>query len=126
MPRFIQTDRVPVADGAGNTVWVRRKMDMGTRLRTAEASNKGEMMVAYYVHNIMAWDGPDFKGIKCTPENIEKIDLDDPFWVEVGDKIAELNPPSKETDPDPLSSTMDGDPSSQENEPPPEVDTTSK
>ena len=126
MPKFIQTDRVAVSDGAGNTVYVRRRLDMGARLRIAEAQGSGEMFVALYVQNILAWEGPDFKGIKCTPENIEKIDVDDPFWVQVGDKIAELNSWLKGDDtPDPLAVTTTGEPSMPESQPPAD-DTTSK
>lgn len=119
MPKFIQTDRVAVSDDAGNTVFIRRKMDMGARLRITEAASAGESMVAYYVNNILTWEGPDFRGIKCTPENIEKIDLDDPFWVTVGNRIAELNPNLKEKDPDPLAlpSTTDGTPPTTESSP---------
>lgn len=91
MPKFIQTDRVPVRDDAGNTVWLRRKMDLGAISRVSTA-REGNGLTALYAANILAWDGPDFKGIKCTPEEIEKIDPDDPFWEQVADKIAELNP----------------------------------
>lgn len=105
MPKFIQTDRVAVSDDAGNTVYVRRKLDMGARLRISEAGTHGESILALYVSSILAWEGPDFRGIKCTPENIEKIDPDDEFWTKVGDKIAELNKHLWETDPDPLAPT---------------------
>lgn len=110
MPKFIKTDRISVTDDAGNTVYVRRKMDLGTRLRVTEAFQKGEGLIALYVHNIMGWEGPDFKGISCTPENIEKIDIDDPFWEQVGSKLAELNPNLKGDTIDPLASTTDGAP----------------
>lgn len=109
MPKFISTDRVAVSDEAGNTVYVRRKMDMGTQLRAQEAFANGEGLIALYKFNILAWEGPDFKGIRCTPENIEKLDPDDPFWVKVGDKIADLNPKLLgDQTPDPLASTTDG------------------
>lgn len=114
MPKFIKTDRVGVSDDDGNTVYLRRKLDFGARLRITEASLKGESMIALYVQSILGWDGPDFKGIKCTPENIEKIDIDDPFWEKVGDKIAELNPNLQEASTNPLDSTTDGEASTAE------------
>jgi len=127
LPKFIKTDRVAVSDDNGNTVYVRRRMDMGVRLRVQEAFSKGEGLVALYVQNILAWEGPDFKDIKCTPENIEKIDADDSFWEKVGDKIAELNPSLKgDNHPDPLASTTDGEPGTQESPPAPSEGTTSK
>lgn len=109
MPKFIQTDRIAVSDDAGNTVYVRRKMDMGARLRVAEAAGNGETLVVLYQQNILAWEGPDFRGVKCTPENIEKIDVDDPFWTKVGDKIGELNKHLWEGSPDPLAPTTAGE-----------------
>ena len=112
MPRFIQTDRVAVSDDNGNTVYVRRRMDLGAISRI-QGAKQGEGLIALYANNILAWSGPDFrdpetgKPIKCTPEEVEKIDPNDPFWEKVAEKIAELNP-RKETD-DPLESTTAGD-----------------
>jgi hypothetical protein len=126
VPKFITTDRVAVSDDAGNTVYLRRKMDAGARLRTAEASTKGEALLTLYVTNILAWEGPDFKGIKCTPENIERMDMDDPFWERVGDKISELNPQLRGGDPDPLASTTDGVLSTPESSTTPEDSSISK
>lgn len=98
MPKFIKTDRVAVSDDAGNTVWVRRKMDLGAVSRVQFAA-AGETLIALYGANILAWEGPDFKGVKCTPEAIATIDPDDPFWTKVADKIAELNPRKENADP---------------------------
>lgn len=105
MPRFIAIDRVAVSDDAGNTVWVRRKMDLGAVSRIQGAKDGGQL-TALYVANILAWSGPDFRGLACTPEVIETIDPNDPFWVQVGDKIAELN--KKDDAADPLPSTTAG------------------
>ncbi len=101
MPRFIQTDRIAVADDAGNTVWVRRKMDLGAVSRI-QGAREGQGLVALYVANILGWDGPDFKGLDCTPEVIATLDPNDPFWERVANKIAELN---VKADTNPLEST---------------------
>lgn len=114
MPRFIATDRVAVSDDAGNTVYVRRKMDLGAVSRV-QGAKPGEQMIALYVANILAWSGPDFKGVPCTPENIETLDPNDPFWEQVATRIAELN---KREDVDPLAFTTDGAMRSQESVPP--------
>src|SRR5688500_7704149 len=102
MPRFISTDRVAVSDDAGNTVYLRRRMDLGAVSRIQGAAAGGQL-TALYAANILAWKGPDFtdergKPIPCTVEQIEMIDPNDPFWEMVGDKIAELNP-KKDTAP---------------------------
>lgn len=120
MPKFIQTDRVAVSDDAGNTVYVRRKMDLGAVSRI-QGAKPGEGLVALYTANILAWSGPDFRGVDCTPENIEKIDPDDPFWVQVADRIAELN---KKGPASPLAVTTDGEHATPANETPPAVNGT--
>lgn len=104
MPKFIATDRVAISDDAGNTVWVRRRMDLGAVSRV-QGAKQGEQLIALYVANILAWQGPDFKGMDCTPENIEKLDPNDPFWEQVATRIAELN---KREDVDPLALTTVG------------------
>ena len=114
MPKFIQTDRVAISDDAGNTVYVRRKMDLGAVSRV-QGAKQGEQLIALYVANILAWQGPDFKGMECTPENIEKLDPNDPFWEQVATKIAELN---KREPSDPLASMTDGGHILQASQPP--------
>lgn len=104
MPRFIATDRVAISDDAGNTVYVRRKMDLGAVSRV-QGAKPGEQLIALYVSNILAWTGPDFKGMPCSPESIEKLDPNDPFWETVATRIAELN---KREDSDPLERTIAG------------------
>lgn len=115
MPRFIATDRVAISDNQGNTVYVRRKMDLGAVSRV-QGAKPGEQMIALYVANILEWSGPDFKGMTCTPESIEKIDPNDPFWEQVANRIAELN---KREDVSPLASTTDGAITSQTSPPSP-------
>lgn len=113
MPKFIATDRVAISDDAGNTVWVRRRMDLGAVSRV-QGAKQGEQLIALYVANILAWQGPDFKGMDCTPENIEKLDPNDPFWEQVATRIAELN---KREDVDPLALTTAGGTSTQASQP---------
>lgn len=107
MPRFIQTDRVAISDDAGNTVYIRRKMDLGA-VSKVQGAAPGEQLVSLYVANILAWQGPDFRGIDCTPETIATIDPNDPFWERVATKIAELNVKEATS---PLASMTTGGPS---------------
>lgn len=89
-------------------------MDLGAVSRV-QGAKPGEQMIAMYVANILGWSGPDFKGVDCTPEAIEKIDPSDPFWERVATRIAELN---KREDVDPLASTTAGATTSQGSAPP--------
>lgn len=104
MPLFIKTDRVAISDDNGNTVFVRRQMDLGAVSRL-QGAKQGEEIITLYVVNILSWSGPDFKGLACTPETIETINPHEPFWEKVATRIAELN---KREDVDPLASTTDG------------------
>ncbi len=105
MPMFVQTDRVPVSDEAGNTVYIKRKMSFGD-VSKIQAAGKDDHLLALYVANIVDWQGPDFKGVDCTPENIALLDPNEPLIELVGNKIAELNP-QKES-PNPKSRTTSG------------------
>lgn len=111
MPKFVKTDRIAVSDDAGNTVWIRRRMNMGNILRLrSTVQTSGNHLLDLYIENILAWEGPDFKDergkpIPCTPEYMAMMDSDDPFWTKVGDKIAELNPIQREDDVNPLATT---------------------
>jgi len=88
-------------------------MDLGA-VSKIKGARPGEEMVMLYVANILGWDGPDFKGLDCTPETIATIDWRDPFWDTVATKIAELNTGEVA---DPLASTTAGGPGSQGNGP---------
>lgn len=109
MPKFVSTERVPVqVEGDPNTIYIKPKMDYGTRQRvsgtaarfrattesgaTPEAEfDLGAYNIALLTHNIVGWEGPDFEGVECTPENIERLDPDDALLDEVLRQINDRN-----------------------------------
>jgi hypothetical protein len=113
MSRFIQTDRVAVRDGE-DTIYVRRKMDIGTVARIDGATRRmggteHAAGVALLMYNVVAWEGPGFvddkgKPIPCTPEQVEQLPPDDPLMALAIEKIAELMQPPEDA-PGPLAST---------------------
>jgi hypothetical protein len=109
--------RVPVTDGL-NTVYIRAKMDAGRRAlvldemrmrgigkdtSSGELSGLGSYQMLLRVHNVVAWEGPDFvdehgKPVPCTRANILLLDPTTPLYEMVGDKIGELNKDAKVPD----------------------------
>ena len=95
-----------------DVVYIKPKMDFGTRQRVIGAGARfeqqgktkgrqadpslsfdvGAYQIALLVHNIKRWEGPSFKGVPCSPENIEQIDADDPLAKRVLEEIALRNP----------------------------------
>lgn len=104
---------VSLPDEPENVVWVRRKMDLGTRNRVQDALmtldnmnsdgtggvmslNLGKSNTVLMQNNIVRWEGPKFRDdngmpIPCTPYMIENIDPDDPLVDAVLARINELN-----------------------------------
>jgi hypothetical protein len=116
--------RVAVTDGQ-NTVYIRAKMDAGRRaqvldemrmrgfdgeVKTGELSGLGSYQMLLRVHNVVAWEGPDFldahgKPVPCTRANILLLDPTTPLYELVGTRIGELNKdaqvPDEELEQDP-------------------------
>lgn len=122
MGAFLDTSKVAVRDGP-NTIWIKRRMDFGTKCRVEDmltrmaisgtGSRTGEIQftlgaqrLALAVHNIVAWEGPEFNGVPCDQDHIEKLDPEYPVFKAALDKITELNQPREDT-PDPLPFTTD-------------------
>jgi hypothetical protein len=95
-----------VQDDRGNVVWIRSKMDIRTAALVSSDMVKmtgGGGVFAIIAHevclarrNIKRWAGPDFTGpdgkiIPCTPDNIDKLDPNEPLYADVVAKIKELN-----------------------------------
>lgn len=137
MDAFVDTSKVEVTDG-DNKLYIKRRMDFGTKCRvedtlTQMALKNGEMdnirftlgaqKLALAIHNIVAWSGPDFVGVPCTQENIERLDPDYPLLVKAQERITALNLPRGDTDPN--GSTTTGARSTTASADPPAVDTMS-
>ena len=102
--------RIAVTDGQ-NTVYIRAKMDAGRKAQVldemrmhgvgkdkseGELSGLGSYQMLLRVHNVVAWEGPDFmdgqgRPIPCTRANILLLDPTTALYDLVGDRIAELN-----------------------------------
>lgn len=104
---FVRGERVAVSLDGENTIYIRARMDYGTKqkvmrsfMRVGEgAGGKGsaEIDIAGYeyalmVNNIVAWTGPAFAAVACTEENIAKLDPDEPLLDAVLTEIAKRNP----------------------------------
>lgn len=117
-----EKDITPLID----VVFIRTKMDYGTRQRVIGAAAKlvakaggnrkerraakkgkgasdvefdvGAYQVALLVHNILGWQGPSFAGVACVPANIETLDTDEPLVKEVVQAISDRNVQESDTD----------------------------
>jgi hypothetical protein len=112
MATFVSNERVAVTvPGNPNTIYIRAKMDFGTKNRVLDAltsiqqSGAAEYHVGPYLTalaeaNIVGWEGPDFGGVPCTPENIARLDPDDPLvdaaLNEIGKRNNQVKPASAE------------------------------
>jgi hypothetical protein len=101
-----------------DVIYVRRKMDYGTRQRVVGAAakvieqegqtkrgkrdkkakrktetevNVGAYQMALLQENILEWRGPQFAGIALVRRNIEQLDPDDPIMKAVLKYISEAN-----------------------------------
>lgn len=107
MPMFVDpNERVPVTVGE-NTVSIRAKMNAAITAKVNDEfsliagqneglGGMGSYSLALLVHNIVAWEGPDFvdaggKPIPCTRANIERLDPDDPLVEAVREEIGRRN-----------------------------------
>jgi hypothetical protein len=116
---FVSKEPVPVSvpDDPDNTIYIKAKMDYGTKQRvsnailqvpTKDAAHVGDTpldmaayQIALLVHNIVKWDGPAFvdatgRAVPCSPANIEALDPDEPLVTAVLAEISRRNPPRHE------------------------------
>lgn len=116
MSIFLRRDdlvAVSIPDDEQNVVWIRRKMDLGTRNRVQDALmsfegvdqagrfhsmnvNLGQQNTILLQHNIVRWEGPKFRDevgmpVPCTPAMIETLDPDDALVDAVLERINALN-----------------------------------
>jgi len=102
----------------GNTIYIKAKMDAGTRAQVeneisaigqgsakdAEIKNLGSYSLALLIHNIVGWEGPAFideqgKPILCNKFSIMRLDLDEPLVELVREEIGTRNKPKEAPDP---------------------------
>lgn len=102
-----------------NVIWIRARMDVEVSGRVTNelvaldakgkvALHAGANQLALLVHNILRWEGPDLSGVACTPENIRRLDPNDPHIAAVLEEIAERN--KRRSAPDPKKATGSGSP----------------
>jgi hypothetical protein len=126
---FVSNEPVPVnlPDDPSNIIYIRPKMDFGTKQKVQTAMlqitlgqagsssetplDMGAYNIALLVHNIVRWEGPAFvdaqgRPVPCTPANIERLDSDEPLVDAV---MAEINRRNKgRDDQDPKSPSASG------------------
>lgn len=120
MSMFIDPhERASVSDERGNTIHYKPRMDFKTtamvqdellRIKVEEqerqrsrAGDDAEVeftvgmerrKLALLVHNIVEWDGPDFEGVPCTREWIERLNPNEPLIEKLLNAIGEGNVPA--------------------------------
>lgn len=117
MSMFVKRETVAVflPDDPENIVFIRTKMDVGTTSRVQDASAKltikngamtndmavlmGAYNMAMLTENIVAWQGPAFESMPCTPETIGYLDPDEPLIERVLTEIATRNAKRASSDP---------------------------
>ena len=117
MAMFISPSaKVPVTLD-GNTIYIRAKMDAGTRAlvqneiaatnnvsKDTEITGLGSYSLALLVHNIVAWEGAAFvdergQPIPCNKLTIGRLDLDEPLIELVREEIGKRNAPKESPSP---------------------------
>lgn len=108
MAMFVKRESVAVflPEDPENIIFIRTKMDVGTRGRVQDAAAKvtvksgadpdmavlvGAYNVALLTENIVTWQGPAFEGVPCTPETIATLDADERLVARVLDEIGVRN-----------------------------------
>jgi hypothetical protein len=124
MPMFIERVAVHefdpsevISDQPPNVIFIRPKMDFATQKRVGAAGfslgaagkpnelDLAENLIAMLVYNIVGWAGPLFDGVPCTPENIRRLDPDQPV---VEKAIEEITRRNTKAAPSPKSPTRPG------------------
>lgn len=112
---FVNTDRVAISEDGENIIFIKPKMNIETKncvmddlvAITGTSGNDdaqvqmhmGAYSTALLVHNVVDWVGPAFAGVKCIPQNIRRLDPDEPLVAMVLDAITQRNPIRRSPDP---------------------------
>lgn len=76
-------------DDGRHTIYIRERESMRVSAEVAASFQAigGNAQRAYDAaqlrHNIVAWSGPEFDGVPCTPENVDRMDPRHPVWGEL-------------------------------------------
>ena len=130
---FISDEKVRVSIDGQDAIYILPKMNVGVKNKTLSAIAKisantmalvaggggdtesvgqeinmdmGAYNTALLINNIVSWEGPSFTDVKCTRENILKLDPDNPLVDKVLAEINERN--TKKGTPDPEVSATAG------------------
>jgi hypothetical protein len=122
--RITNEDCEQLSDTDTDAIYIKPKMDFGTKQRVMSAAIQlseesgvqvgkgvrvdvqfGAIQTALLVHNIVRWSGPSFAEVPCTPDNIVRLDPDEPLVQKVLRELDTRNPGKKQS-PDPKSLTM--------------------
>lgn len=105
---FVTQEKVAVTLD-GNTIYIRNKMDYGTRSRVLNAAASldgdkskvsiGAYQLALLQENITGWDGPDFAGVPYSREAVEQLDPNEPLVEKVLEQINIRNTRAEVVDP---------------------------
>lgn len=109
---FVSKDRVPVTIDDKDVIYILPKMPFGVKQKAMSAITHisqaaggqgadvaldiGAYNIALMTLNIVGWEGPQFEGVPCTPDNIEQLDPDEPLVVRVLEEIGRRNPVTKD------------------------------
>lgn len=101
-----------VSERPPNIIYIRSKMDVGTKNKVQDHALKmttgktddaeihiGAYQTALLTHNVLAWEGPDFHGVPCTPQQMQMLDPDEPLVVKVLEEIGRRNRPQESPNP---------------------------
>lgn len=118
---FIEDTRIPVTVDGENYMYIRPKMSYAQREKAEDAVRElsatqegmqevkvtvGAYRIALLHINLLGWEGPAFQGVKFTPQNVDRLDPDEPLLDKVMEEIATRNPlggkKAGATEPDPL------------------------
>lgn len=90
-------------------ITIRAKMDFGARARLNNLAIKTEKQEGacstdqYHLFllevNVLSWGGPGYIGVAVTPQNIHRLNPNDPLTVAAVEKIIEVNVPEESPDP---------------------------
>jgi hypothetical protein len=120
---FVNKEAVRVSleenNDEADAIFIKPKMDFGTKQKVMSAAFQissggagievskgmnldiqfGAIQTALLIHNIVKWSGPSFKDVPCKPENIQRLDPDEPLVEKVLRELDQRNKGKQSPDP---------------------------